>query len=78
MIDWQAAIGAMWSSTVTTAEHVEEFPLLSRTVRITEFAPTFAQVKEFGATDMLAIPQASDEPLLICAAEIEALPEASS
>ena len=68
----------MWSSTVTTAEQVDEFPLLSMTVRTTVFAPTFAQENEFGATLIDAIPQASDEPLSICAAVMEALPVASS
>ena len=42
------------------------------------FAPTLAQENELGATERLAIPQASLEPLSICAAEIEAFPEASS
>ena len=68
----------MWSSTVTIAEQVDTFPLLSVTVSVTVLAPTFAQVNELGATDILAIPQASDEPLSICAAVIEALPDASS
>ena len=48
------------------------------TVSVTVFAPTFAHVNEFGATVMEAIPQASEDPLLICAAVIEAFPDASS
>ena len=68
----------MWSCTVTTAEQVEKFPLLSMTVRVTVFAPTFAQENELGATLIEAIPQASDEPLSIWAAVMEALPDASS
>src|SRR6185436_971301 len=75
---WQAAIGAMWSSTVTVEEQVEVFPLLSSTERVTVFAPTFAQVKEEGATLIEAIPQASVDPLSIWAAVIEALPDASN
>ena len=75
---WQSAIGAMWSSTVTIEEHVEELPLLSVTVSTTVFAPTFRQENEDGDTFIYAIPQASVEPLSIWAAVIEALPEASS
>ena len=55
----------MLSSTVTVAEQVDEFPLLSVTVRVTMFGPTLAQVNELGDTLIEAIPQASEEPLLI-------------
>ena len=75
---WQSAIGTMWSSTVTTEEHVDEFPLLSVTVSTTVFAPTFAQENELSDKLLEAIPQASLEPLSICEAVIEALPLASS
>ena len=68
----------MWSSTVTTEEQVETFPFASVTVSVTVFAPTFAHENEFGETLIEAIPQASDEPLSICAAVIEAEPLASS
>ena len=57
---------------------MDEFPFASVAVRVTVLAPTFVQVNEEGVTLMLAIPQASDEPLLICAAVIVAFPAASS
>jgi len=44
-------------------------------VRATVFAPTFAQVNEFGVTDIETIEQLSLEPLLICAAVIDAVPD---
>ena len=68
----------MWSSTVTTEEQLEIFPFASVTVSVTLFAPTFAQENEFGETLIEAIPQASDEPLSIWAAVIEAEPFASN
>ena len=68
----------MLSSTVTIAEQVDEFPLLSVTVRTTVFAPTFKQENELCDKLLEAIPQASLEPLSICEAVIEAFPDASS
>jgi len=54
---------------------VEKFPFTSVTVSVTVFAPTLAQVKELGVTDMLAIPHASELPLLIWAAAKVAVPD---
>jgi len=66
----------MLSTTVTIAVQVNEFPFTSVTVRVTVFAPRLAQVNELGVTFMLAIPQASELPLLIWAAVMEAIPPA--
>src|SRR5688572_9126952 len=75
---WQIADGAILSSTVTTATQLAELPLLSVTVKVTLLAPMFEQSKEVCEADRLRIPQASEEPLSICAAEILAFPFASS
>lgn len=64
----------MISFTVTVAAQVETFPLLSVTVKVTVLSPTLAQVNELGDTDIEAIPQASELPLSICDAVIEAVP----
>jgi hypothetical protein len=69
-------VGAILSTTVTVAEQVDTFPFTSVTVRVTELPPIFAQVKELGETVTEAIPQLSEEPLLICEAVIEAVPAA--
>ena len=73
-IFWQTAVGGVTSATVTIEEQVETFPFTSVTVNETEFAPTFAQVKDEGETLIEAIPQLSVLPLLIWAAVIPALP----
>ena len=57
---------------------VDELPLLSVTVNVTVFAPTFAQVKVLGETESDAIPQASLEPLFTCEAVMDAAPLASN
>ena len=49
-------------------------PLISVTVKVTVFAPTFAQLNEFGETAYDAIPQSSVELLLTSDAIIEAVP----
>ena len=53
-------------------------PLLSVTVSVTVLAPALAQVKLFGLTLRLAMPQLSLLPLLMSAAAMVALPRASS
>jgi hypothetical protein len=53
-------------------------PLLSVTVSVTVLAPTFEQLNVLGLTVMLAMPHASEDPLLTCAAVMEALPAALS
>lgn len=53
---------------------VELLPLISVTVKVTVFAPTFAQLNEFGETAYDAIPQSSVELLLTSDAMIEAVP----
>ena len=62
------------SFTVTVAVQVLELPLTSVTVRVTVLAPTFAQVKLFGLTVVLAMLQLSDDPLSMSPAVIDALP----
>ena len=47
----QMALGRIVSAMVITERQVEEFPLLSVTVKVTLFAPTFPQVKEEGGMD---------------------------
>ena len=69
------AVGGVTSFTVTVAVQVDEFPFTSVTVNVTVFAPVLAQVNEEGETDNVAIPQASELPLLICAAVIVAEPD---
>jgi hypothetical protein len=49
-------------------------PLLSVTVNVTVLAPKFEQVNELGETVTVAIPHASFDPLLICAAVMVAFP----
>ena len=68
-------MGGVTSLMVTVAVQVETFPLLSVTVSVTVFAPTFAHVNEEGETESEAIPHASELPLLTCAAVIVALPD---
>ena len=73
----QTALGAVLSTTVTIAVPVAVLLLLSVTVSVTVFAPTFEQLKEVLLNEIEATPQASAEPLLIAAAVVVALPEAS-
>ena len=53
------------------------FPLTSITVKVTELAPTFAQVNVVVDRESDAIPHASDEPLFTAAAVVVPFPEAS-
>ena len=72
------AIGSTLSSTVTVAICVETLSLLSVTVNVTVFKPTFSQLKEVVSNSKDLIPQASFDPLSISSVVIVALPEASS
>ena len=56
-------VGGVTSLTVTVAFAKAEFPLLSVTVNLTKFAPTFAQLKEVLSKVMDDIPTLSAEPL---------------
>jgi len=76
MFAGQEMAGAILSTTVTVAVQVETFPFTSVTVSVTVLLPTLAQVNELGETVTEAIPQLSEEPLLICEAVIEAVPAA--
>src|SRR5262245_26337726 len=71
---WQTMAGAVLSTTVTVAPHVLVLPFTSTTVRVTGLAPTLAQVKLFGETVLLAMPQASLALAVTLAAVIEAVP----
>jgi hypothetical protein len=67
----QSAVGGVTSRIVTVELQVPVFPLLSVTVNVTEFAPTFEQLNVFGLAEYEAIPQLSEEGvvlLLICEA----------
>ena len=66
------------SCTVTTEVQVDTLLLLSVTVRVTVFAPTFAQVKLFGDNVIDFMPHSSVEPLLTWAVVMLALPVASN
>src|SRR5205823_14574187 len=74
----QVVEGFSLSPTVTVAVQVCSLPFRSVTVRVTGLGPTLTQVKVLGVTLIEAMPQASVEPLLICAAVMLALPVASS
>ena len=78
----QKIVGTTVSSTVTKAEHVSTFPLVSVTVKTTVFVtgllPKLVQSKSVLSIAKLAIPHASLEPLSISAATIVASPEASN
>lgn len=52
------------------------FPLTSVAVKVTVLGPTFEQLKLDGVTDNEARPHEALDPLLTCAAVIEAVPEA--
>ena len=69
------ATGLTVSATVTVAVPVFTFPLLSVTVKVTVFIPTFEQVKVLGKIVLVDIPHASLEPLSICDAVMLALPD---
>jgi hypothetical protein len=73
----QRAFGAVLSTTVTVEVQVDIRPLLSVTVNVTVFGPTFAQVKAKGEAIAEAIPQLSKEPLFTAAEVTEAFPNAS-
>ena len=66
------AIGLIVSLTVTTAVPVLLFPFTSTTVKVTVLVPIFEQLNVLGVTDNNEVftPQASNEPLFICAAVI--------
>ena len=68
----------MISTTVTVAEHVDEFPDPSVTVSVTAFEPVFAQVKVLGETDKVTGPQLSEDPLSTWAAVMLVFPVASN
>ena len=69
-------LGAILSTTVTVALHVDELPHASVTVSVTLFAPTFEQSNEvLDAPNVIDPPQLSYEPLLMSAQVIVALPE---
>ena len=57
---------------------VSLLPLTSVTVSVTVFIPKSSQLKAVVSKVILAIPQASDEPLSISAVVIDALPLASN
>jgi len=67
----------MLSTTVTVEVAVLLFPFTSVTVRVTVFAPKSAQLKVDGLTLVLAMPQASLEPVETFEATMLALPAAS-
>ena len=64
----------MVSNTETIAEQELLFPCTSFTVSVTEFMPTFEQLKVVGEMTGIRIPQASLEPLFTCAAVMETFP----
>ena len=68
------AAGTIVSSTVTTAIQVFMFPLASTAVKVTLFAPKFAQVKSYTSRYMVSIAQLSLDPLLMSVASIETFP----
>ena len=65
------------SVTVTTELQLDVFPLLSLTVNVTLLFPELRQLNEEGLTVILFRLQLSDEPLLTCAAVIDAVPAPS-
>ena len=60
---------------VTTAVPVLIFPFTSVTVKVTVLFPIFEQVNELGETVVVAIPQASVDPLLTWEPVIVAAPK---
>src|SRR5437762_12288827 len=75
---WQWATGGTESITVTVAELVSVLPLLSVTVSVMVLGPTLLQSKLVLSRLRLAMPQASELPLLIWSGVIVAWPVASS
>ena len=72
---WQIKFGRVVSTTETVALQLEEFELISVTVRVTKFGPRFTQLKlELDKTNELIV-QLFEDPLFICAAVIVAAPE---
>src|SRR5258708_4808618 len=71
------AVGGVLSTTVTVAVQVATFLLLSVTVKVTVFGPTLAQVKVFGLTLRLLMPQISLLPPSTSAAASVPLPAPS-
>ena len=70
--------GAMLSSTVTVAVLEETFPFTSSTVSVTVFTPMFEQLNVVLSKAIVLIEQLSEEPLLMFAVVIVALPFASN
>ena len=68
----------MLSSTVTVELHVLTLPLLSVTVKVTEWASTLLQSKLVLLKDKEAMPQPSKEPLSTCPVVRDPAPVASS
>ena len=62
MFAGQLMLGAMLSTTVTTAVHVLLFPLGSVTVRVTLFGPRLLQLKLLWLIPRLATLQWSNDP----------------
>ncbi|PSJ73244.1 hypothetical protein C7N43_30185, partial [Sphingobacteriales bacterium UPWRP_1] len=60
---WHTAVGARLSATVTEAEQVAVLFDASVAVKVTVLEPKFVQVKLFGTTDTLTVPQLSVLPL---------------
>ena len=71
---WQTALGRSVSATVTTELQLEVLPLLSVTVRVTLFAPVFAQLNVEGEIVVRATVQLSFEPLFTWDAVIVVFP----
>src|SRR5437763_16190412 len=74
----ETATGATESTTVTVAVQVALLRLLSVTVRVTVFGPTWLQSKLVLSRLRLAIPQASELPLLTCSGVMVAWQVASN
>ena len=72
MILFVRTAGGVTSLTVTVAVSVALLPFSSVTVSVTSFSPTCSHAKSVLSTLRLATPHASDEPLSICAAVMDA------
>lgn len=75
---WHTAVGARLSATVTEAEQVAVLFDASVAVKVTVLEPKFVQVKLFGTTDTLTVPQLSVLPLFTALAARVAVPLAPS
>ena len=74
-LEGQVIVGLILSITVTVAVAEAVFPLASVTVNVTVFAPTLEQSKfVFDKLNPKVPEQLSDEPLLIAAAVVVAVP----